>query len=326
MSVHALALTRELVTLTETCAERGIEAMPYKGPVLAQLFYEDLGQRGYRDGDLLVHASDVPAVLELLRERGWESRDGAEQMPTAALLREDCELHFERAPGLELELHWQLLPLQHSRGVDADTLWQRSLPLLLAGSSMRTFSVEDWLVLLCLHGGDKHRWSRLQMIMDVARLLGLHPGLDWDRVFTLARTIGRESSLLLGLLMAWYVLEAPLPDRILTQVAASKRRCARAALLSDRPFELDVHQPTCATWRAATLDMRRRLQGANVEAAPPASPGRYLLAALEPDWSDRQALSLPRGLSALYWLIRPARLIGRHGIGLARRIGISSPG
>ncbi len=324
LGMHLLVLARELLALVEACTREGIEALPYKGPVLAQLLYDDLAARQYRDIDLLIHARDVARARELLLSRGWRPLEQLDAAAEREWIERDCEMHFVRDSDLALELHWHVLPRAHALGWSAESLWQELVPAELAGVPIRTFGPEEWLVLLCIHGGDKHRWARLQMILDVARLLVVHPDLRWERVLALARALDRERTVQLGVFLAWDLLGGPLERDALDHVASRPDVLARAALLRDRPFEDEQRMPGFRTWSRAV-----RSQNAHLAAAgwpDPEAPrlSRYARAALEPDWGDRQALALPPGLDFLHWGLRPVRILGRHGVGILRRIGALS--
>jgi hypothetical protein len=321
LGCHLLGLTRELVAVVERCAQEDIQALPYKGPVLAALFYDEIALRQFRDIDLLVQRQDIPRTCELLGAEGWTAREQLGEAQAREWIERDCELHFDRGNEVALELHWHVLPTAHTQGLRADALWEGLVPTELAGVPTRTFPPEVWLVLLCIHGGDKHRWSRLQMILDVARLLETQPGLSWERVDALARAIGRERSVLLGIFLAWSLLGAPLTPRLLERIAADPRVLARAALLSERPFLDDQPMPSYRAWSRVAALQDESLRNAGVDPPAPAQIARYVVTVLEPEWGDRQAFRLPQGLSFLYWGLRPVRLLARHGLGIVRRIG-----
>ena len=60
----------ELCGVLDALAGRGIEAIPFKGPVLAIRAYGDLGLRVFRDLDILVHDCDFAETIETLRRLG----------------------------------------------------------------------------------------------------------------------------------------------------------------------------------------------------------------------------------------------------------------
>ena len=313
-----LGFLREMLTVVELLEAKGIAASPYKGPVLAAQLYEDHGHREYHDLDLLVKEADLVAAREVLAARGYVVDQDLGDRATRRHVAMDCELRYRRPDAdIVLELHWEILPRQHRRGFDIGDAWQRLVPLQLGGRTLQVLGNEDLLLVLCIHGGEKHQWGRLQMVADVARLM--EQEIDWDVVFRRARAIGREPTVLLGLLLAWVLLDAPLDEALLRR-ASAPRYLGQAALAVERLFRLDSGLPSFSEWQRnlAYLVERAAARGHR----PPEVPGRvrYLAAVLTPDWTDRQALAIPAGLGFLYWVWRPLRLLRRHGTGLFRRI------
>lgn len=60
--------------------------------------------------------------------------------------------------------------------------------------------------------------------------------IDWDELFEEARAVHGELMLLVGLLLAYELLEAPLPDRVKSRVTASKRVSSIARRAVERFF------------------------------------------------------------------------------------------
>ena len=66
-----LYLTGELIRILKVFADEGIPVLPFKGPLLAQQAYGNLGLRVFLDLDLLIHPDDAGRVLGLLAVRGY---------------------------------------------------------------------------------------------------------------------------------------------------------------------------------------------------------------------------------------------------------------
>ena len=313
-----LVLLRELFAVLDALESRGIRALPYKGLVLAGTLYDDLSERQFADLDILVSRAEVPRVLEVLEEKGYERAEAGGSLPR--MLERDCEVPMRRVePTVLIEVHWEILPPHQAFGFRLGPFLERLIPGTLAGRALQVFPPEDLLVLLCVHGGEKHRWMRLQMICDVARLFVRHPALDWELARERARELGRERTLLLGSYLAWLLLDAPLPGPALEATLSKRGVRDHAALVAGRISRLDGGLPSYADYRRclAVATARERRRGLDAPVRP--ARGRWLSAVLTPEWADRQALPLPRGLSFLHYATRPVRLFARHGLGLLRR-------
>ena len=73
VAMHNVFLLQELQTLQEVLESQNIPVVVLKGPVLAQMAYNDINLRSYGDLDLLVHPRDFPAVMEQLTKVGYRA-------------------------------------------------------------------------------------------------------------------------------------------------------------------------------------------------------------------------------------------------------------
>src|SRR6202040_1346989 len=89
------------------------------------------------------------------------------------------------------------------------------------GREVPALSLEDELILICVHGA-KHFWERLMWIADVAALISGKQSPDWGRVITVAREVGAERILRLGLRLASEVLGAELPAQLEASVRSDR--------------------------------------------------------------------------------------------------------
>ncbi len=84
-----------------------------------------------------------------------------------------------------------------------------------------TFSVEDALIVLSLHGA-KDFWERFSWIADISELIQRYPNLDWGVTIERAKVLQAERMLHVALLLAINLMETPLPDEILLRLKADR--------------------------------------------------------------------------------------------------------
>lgn len=207
-----------LVTILRALDERAIACLVFKGPILAHA-YPDPGTRFYWDLDLLVSRAHLAAVHEILLALGYR-RD-------ARSLREErlhMRYHFAHTyestlAGPDIDLHWALFPAGFPIPVDYAGLWERAERVEVDGVAARTFSREDMLVYVALHGA-KEEWRRLQMVADVAAMLAARPEIDWERCLGIADSCRARRKFLLALNLAAELLGTRLPRRLRTAIEA----------------------------------------------------------------------------------------------------------
>lgn len=191
---QALWLTRELFRILEQLNSRNVDALPYKGPVLAELLYGNVAQRQFHDIDVLIRSRDLPVAIAGLHELGYTP--GLELTPRqhAAYLRCGYEYTFDGENGRNLvELQWNVLPQFYSVALKTDDLFERSRVETLSGHAVRTLCREDLLIVLCLHAA-KHGWVQLSWLSDVGTLAASEL-LDWDAVRQRSAALGIERTI-----------------------------------------------------------------------------------------------------------------------------------
>src|ERR1017187_2609533 len=150
---------------------RQLCAVPYKGPVLAQSLYHDLGLRSFSDLDFLISPADFERAKQVLAEIGY--RPAADLTPAVERLwlRTGYERAFDSAAGKNLvEVQWALLPYFYGVDLGVEDLMARDGRTVVGGCEVPCLAPEDSLLVLCLHAA-KHLWTRLIWLSDIAETL-----------------------------------------------------------------------------------------------------------------------------------------------------------
>ena len=297
-SARNTVLTAELCRLINLFRNEGIEAIPYKGPVLALFAYGDIALRRFVDLDVIVKKSDVLKARDILLTSGYTPSKSLSPSQQELLLRTQHNMQFSRDNHqLIVELHWEVAPHLFASSVNGERLWQNLITLDLNGTTVKTFSAEDLLFSLCVHGS-RHLWERLGWICDVAELITRHT-LDWTALLKRAANSDTERMFLLGVHLAERLLDAPLPADV-------KARCdsdPRLSSLADNIVEHLLNGPTHVP--ATSREIFRYNIGVRKTLS---SRARYVLYMFRPTDSDLSSHSLPPSLNFAYYLTRPFRL------------------
>ena len=324
ISANNYRLAKKLVDLTSLLRSHHIPVLAYKGPAVAMSVYGDLALRQYTDLDLVIRKE------HLLKAVGVMKRCGFEIVPTLGrpqmiprLFHPENPSHLALAEEIPLwapdktyfvDLHWQLgHGPWRAFSPDVETMWDRAQKLDLPHGRVSTFCSEDLFLALCYHGS-KHRWSHLKWLLDVAELLRKTETLDWSRIEEMIRIRPRaRASASLAILLAQELLNAPLPAEAAKIVPATQRTIAEAAAI--REEILSRGQTSGNDYRTLLALEERPLARMKYRASRVLRypGGVFSEVVLQVSPKDRAFIALPEKLQFLYHLIRPSRLVAKHG-------------
>ena len=303
-TARSLMLVAVLIKIMDAFRSEGIQAIPYKGPVLAAQAYEDITLREFDDLDIILRQRDMPRANDVLTALGYRSKFPWILSPgtASALVPGEYNFHDEDR-RLLVELHTELTLRHFPVRPDLDYLAHRLVPVALSGHDVCTFPPEEGLPILCIHGS-KDFWERISWIADIAEMVQSHPQLDWDRAIRCAESLHAQRMLYLGLALAVDLLDAPLPDAILSRVRNDRTAASVASEVQNR-LRRRAAPPLGA---AARFRFRRRM-------LPGAFTGwRYFIRlAVVPAEEDWMMTRWPRAPAPLYFALRPLRLLRKYG-------------
>jgi len=308
---YSLLLTGELLKILNLFEAHGISAIPFKGPTLALRVYGSLALRQYTDLDILVHQHNVRTAKDLLVSEGYQPQFRLTGQQETAFLKFSSKHTFTRNDEkVYVDLHWAITPKYLSFAPDPECLCQRLEPISLNGKRILTFSTEDLLLILCMHGA-KHLWEQVMWICDVAKLVGVQKGIDWDQVMRQASMLGNERMLFLGLYLASDLLGATLPDEIRKRVQTEPAVKPLANRIHARLFE-DADGSTDGFERNVFYMRTMERLG---------DRGRLLFdIVMTPTPLDWASMPLPRSLFMFYYALRPVRLAGKYSRTIWQRL------
>jgi hypothetical protein len=305
-NLRNLSLARELLGLLSNFEAHSIQAIPYKGPTLAALAYENLALREFDDLDILVRRQEVLRARELLASKGYRPEYRLTRAQEAAFTRYGDQYRYTRDDGgIVVELHWELASRAFSSLLSTEQPWWRLEPISLGGGTVPTFSPEDLLVILCVHGS-MHLWDRLGWVYDVAELVRVRREIDWERLMEQATALGCRRALFLGLLLAENLLGTSFPQEISQRLQADTVAKTLAREVGERLFQEDGGSQGFleeSLFRRFHLEVMERL----------IDKVRYCVRQVtSPSLEDVEHLPLPAYLFPAYRFLRPARLTGKH--------------
>jgi len=154
----ALLLLSELLRIHEIFEAEQLPLIPYKGPILSWLAYRSLTGRTFIDLDFVTKQENIPRATSLLKGAGFSAQFGLqEELAGRSGHVPGQYAFFRKSSRAQVELHTEQTLRYFPVPLDFDNMSRRFIAVEIAGRKMRTFSIEDTLVMLCVHG-TKHFW------------------------------------------------------------------------------------------------------------------------------------------------------------------------
>jgi hypothetical protein len=257
--------------------------------------------RSYGDLDLLVRQRDIRRATELMSAAGYAAAVSLAAIDAGKIPGQ--YLFSKPDSKLIVELHNDRTLRYFPRRLPLEEFFARQVRVPLDGREVPALSVEDELVLICVHGA-KHFWERLTWIADVAALVSRQTSIDWKRVEDSAKVVGAERMLHTGLRLASDLLGAQLPGKVQAAVQADVI-AARLAEKVRQWLPAAGSAPPGLFQRAA---FRLRMRGGLLSA--PAYLLRLSLSPTEEDWEAGGKISHSRFRDVVR---RPFRLARKYG-------------
>ncbi|MGB7844725.1 MAG: nucleotidyltransferase family protein [Candidatus Acidiferrum sp.] len=210
-----LSMMAELFRVLQDFSQAHIETILLKGPQISLRAYGDPAVRSYVDLDLLVRHRDILRATQHMLALGFDS-----DVPESAIRAGKIpgEYVFKR-PGTQriVELHTERTSRYYPKPMRVEELFARKTVSLLDGRKVLALSLEDELVMDCIHGA-KDFWERLTWVSDVASLIVRHSEIDWEKVRRAAADVGGERMLRVGVLLGALLFGVELPTAMAEEI------------------------------------------------------------------------------------------------------------
>jgi len=213
-TVRNLLLMHEAEIILTSLQKEGIPVVGLKGVYLLEHIYADIASRSMNDIDLLIKKQDLPKCLAVMQEMGYQT------VTYFSLADENIDTKhvppMKKAGGPLVELHWTLLEEDEPFTIDADAIWQRTVPARIANVDALALGVEDLILHLCLHLTYQHYLNLgLRGLMDIALVINkFSTEIDWLKLVEIAQSWGAERVTALTLKLVETQLNVPIPAEV----------------------------------------------------------------------------------------------------------------
>lgn len=207
---------------------RGIALIALKGLHLAELVYRDISLRPMADLDLLVPRTRRDDAIAVLLADGYGFEEQKLQQGVAdrslsavgALLAGKYHVAMVRpGGGPTVEIHWGLADPLRPYSPPIEEIWSSAVSARLGDVDVLVMSAEFLLLHVCAHLAYNHVFAfGLRGLCDIAEILRVCPGIDWNALAARARCHGWQTGVAAALRLARDHLGAPVPPGAMAAV------------------------------------------------------------------------------------------------------------
>ena len=307
------SLVQELISVLKVLETENISAITFKGPITAISAYGDLSLRTFGDLDLLVHPDDFLRLRKIAIEHGYhcdrlmapEERACLKKLSPekqASYFKSEKEFSLVNPKNcIFLDIHQGILSKQFAPLFDTRWIWDYTQTIKVGGRQVLSLKPEVQVLILCAQGAEDY-WNQLGKICDVAMLVHRHPELDWDALIMLSKQLDVLPRILLGLALINSLYGVALPGEI-QELLKDLRSIQRLVNTVQQDILLkNSCQPKARLTLPRFIYQLRLMNDWKNQA-------RSVLAIMTPTLADLAAISLPKSLFFVYYLLRPFRLI-----------------
>ncbi len=226
-ALRMVLMYRKINQVITQLATFPIDYLVLKGPALAHLIYPDSSWRPFNDLDLLVRERDWAKMHQILIQLDFIPEFDLPEPPPKvtpdAVLYEAKYWHKETK--LLVEIHYDDLLNAGLASRDVEGFWQRAISMELDGVTIKTLSLEDQLIHLCMHA-HYHGYTRLNWFSDIAFLVRDHTDkFNWSRFIETVRTEEAEIGVYYSLYFLNKLLDISVPNDVLVALQPDFFRC-----------------------------------------------------------------------------------------------------
>jgi hypothetical protein len=247
-TLHNLRYYGELRLLLSALKPEGIPLIVLKGIFLADAVYGNIGLREMNDIDVLARPADLARIADILTGMGYTPLQ-----PICADITLNVNQHLPRMVKnghAAFEIHWNLTPPGESYSIDPGGLWERAVPVQIAGCEALALAPEDLLLHICYHTSYHHQFAfGLRPSCDIAETINRFGyALDWQTIAELAVCQGWQRGVYLALRLARELAGADVPADILARLRPADMteavlETARAQVFTDKSLAISVPVP-----------------------------------------------------------------------------------
>jgi hypothetical protein len=232
--------TKEMLQIIRLLEERGVKVIPYKGVILAEEAYNNLGLREMSDIDLLINLKDFEIIKDVFLQRNYVPSKHINSNFEGTFFKQNFEYNFdlfrEGKRIYHVEPHWKIGFTRWQTDLEFDDIFQLTRKAKFFKESIDLLTPEGLLITTCLHHGGEDRWNSLKYVCDVAALLRkFEKEIDWEFLIKKTEEFKVTNLILLGIDLAVHIFSVSIPEEIQKKISSRKIRKHTLKIYSQLP-------------------------------------------------------------------------------------------
>lgn len=314
--VRNLRVQDEMSHIFQLLKKKSIIAVPFKGIDLARDVYKDISYRQVTDIDLIIRTKDVSHTIELLTLSGYDllrkmnSGNPENGVPFAGFYNADRKIF--------IDVQWENQDYSFYNGYQQNELWDRVVKNSNNGPNRWRLASVDLFMLLCLHG-NKHQWSHLKWLCDVAEFLRHTKNVDWDWIIKNAGYNGITRILSICLILTKDMMFCHSLEEVLDSIRPDAMSRFLSSQIAKGYFLKDFYSIPKTNGVVKKLfneEMLYHFRSRDRSKDKLKIAKMYFQSITKPNKRDK-IVCLPKQLSFFYYLIRFFRLLYKYSYKLA---------
>ena len=300
-----LLLYSELLQLKSLLQENGFNVVFYKGVLLSKLLFDDFTTRSTSDIDVLIKATEFPAIRHLLLQNGYEEVYFYPENYLDYYIKISREFTFKRKLSddlfISIEIQWAPLPAMYSIPYNNDYFFENVTTIKLSGQDIPILKNEQLLLILLLHHGIADLWRNFKHIFDLAMFIKRYGKiLNWQEIFIQIEKWQMSKSAYIGFYLCKDLLGSEIPLEVPLNRYRNEEGKVKSSLLS---------YPLIPKRKKNYSNIQRQLlMTENVFERSKLLLG-YVETFLHPSTTDLEYLKFPKYLFPLYFITKHFRFI-----------------
>jgi len=300
-AVRNFSISIKLLKIIDLLKKNNIQAIPFKGPIIAEKAYKDLNLRSFSDLDILIKKKEVPTAKNLLIQHGFKAEITLSPEREKKYLGHENSISFYGKNNLSIDLHWEITGRYLLNHLSFESFENRLQTISFLSKKIISLPDDVMLVYLCVHG-TSHCWDRFEWLCCFVELIKKQTDENIITAFNLATAMGAKRIFLLGLYLGQDLLDARYPEKLEKAFASDRGVISCANKIKNQIFEQKSYSDGDAAWRFSPVHVL--IRDSYIDRF------RYLVYLFTmPTIKEWTKYPLPTCLTLLYRIIRPIRLV-----------------